>query len=122
MTGQLLALRTGHVGSVLSVAFAPDRQTLASGGDDKTVRLWYPTTGVQLGPPLRGHTDAVSSVAFAPDERTLASGSADQTVRLWDLDPNSWVQQACASAKRTLTRDEWVLYMGPNAPFEPACA
>jgi WD40 repeat protein len=122
MTGQLLALRTGHVRSVLSVAFAPDSQTLVPGGEDKTVRLWYPTTGVQLGPPLKGHTNAVSSVAFAPDERTLASGSADRTVRLWDLDPNWWVQQACASPKRTLTRDELVLYMGPSVPFEPACA
>ncbi|WP_374581166.1 WD40 repeat domain-containing protein [Frankia sp. CiP3] len=31
---------TGHTGWVTSVAFAPDGNTLASGGTDNTVRLW----------------------------------------------------------------------------------
>ncbi|MCP4382429.1 MAG: hypothetical protein GY798_13610, partial [Hyphomicrobiales bacterium] len=70
--------------SVLSVAFSHDGKFLASGSDDKTVRLWEVSTGEQLR-ELTGHSDYVLSVAFSHDGKFLASGSYDNTVRLWDV-------------------------------------
>ena len=81
-TGTEVALLTGHTGSVASVSFSPDGQTLASASADSTVRLWAVATGQQLH-TLTGHTDWVNSVSYSPDGQTLASASADSTVRLW---------------------------------------
>jgi serine/threonine protein kinase len=76
---------TGHTNSVYAVAFSPDGKTLASGSNDRTVKLWDIETS-ELRGTLGGHTDGVYSVAFSPDGRSLASGSNDTTVNLWDVE------------------------------------
>ncbi|MEW1912362.1 hypothetical protein AB0442_28650, partial [Kitasatospora sp. NPDC085895] len=77
-----------HISASCIAAFTgPDgRPLLATGGDDRTVRVWDPLTGVQVGEPL-GHDGAVHAVvAFdGPDNRPLlATGSDDHTARVWD--------------------------------------
>ena len=74
----------GHTANVNSVSFSPDGQTLASGSNDDTVRLWDVSTGKPLQ-TLSGHTANINSVSFSPDSRVLASGSSDNTIRLWDV-------------------------------------
>jgi WD40 repeat protein len=74
--------------TVLVQLTLPDgRVLLASGGIDRTVRLWDPLSGLPVGEPLTGHPRAVS--AMTPVVQTggrvlLATGGSDGTVRIWD--------------------------------------
>jgi WD40 repeat protein/energy-coupling factor transporter ATP-binding protein EcfA2 len=75
----------GHDGSVYSVSFSSDGKTLATGSEDKTIKLWNVETGQEIR-TLTGHNDHVSSVSFSPDGKTLATGSWDKTIKLWNVE------------------------------------
>lgn len=74
----------GHADTVWSVAFSANGQTLASGSEDRTIKLWNLKTG-QVNRTLTGHTASVRSVSLSPDGQTLASGSGDNTIKLWSV-------------------------------------
>ncbi|MEH1884926.1 WD40 repeat domain-containing protein, partial [Nostoc sp.] len=84
--------------SVSSVSFSPDGKTLASGSDDKTIKLWNLETGKEIR-TLTGHSKSVSSVSFSPDGKTLASGSADKTIKLWNLETGKEIRTLTGHSK-----------------------
>jgi len=76
------ALSSLHAGCVWSVAFSPDGQTIASAGQDGTVKLWDGKNGAKRA-TLMAHQDPVNAVVFSPDGKMLASGGFAATVKLW---------------------------------------
>jgi WD40 repeat protein/Flp pilus assembly protein TadD/tRNA A-37 threonylcarbamoyl transferase component Bud32 len=72
-----------HGMKVWKVMFSPDGETLATAGDDGTVRRWSAASGKKIGRLLR-HRGEVRALAFSPDGKTLLSGSTDGTGQLWD--------------------------------------
>ena len=63
----------GHTGTINSIAISPNGDILASGSEDKTMRLWRIEDG-KLIATLK-HEEKVPSVAFTPDGNTIASCS-----------------------------------------------
>jgi WD40 repeat protein len=105
-TGETVFTLPGHMDRVISVAFSPDDQRLASASLDRTIKLWDMTTG-QEALTLRGHSDLVGRILFSPDGQRLASASADGTVRVWDANP---LEENPDSRARTLRGHAGIVY------------
>jgi tetratricopeptide (TPR) repeat protein len=86
---------------VFSVSFSPDGKFLASGSDDRTVKVWKVGSWQEVA-TLRGHEDSVWSVTFSPDGKFLASGSRDTTVKVWKV--GSWREVATLSGHEGFVR------------------
>ena len=69
---------------VYSIAFSPNGRWLASGLDDKTIRIWDVESGLPVR-DLSADRRSVIYVAFSPDGHSLASGGDDKTINIWDL-------------------------------------
>ncbi|MBH8572124.1 serine/threonine protein kinase [Nostocaceae cyanobacterium CENA369] len=70
--------------SVNTLSISPDSNILASGSDDKIIRLWD-LNRRKLFANLSGHSQAITSVAFNPNGEILATASDDKTIKLWEL-------------------------------------
>ncbi|MGF1604249.1 MAG: NB-ARC domain-containing protein [Thermosynechococcaceae cyanobacterium] len=82
---------TEITGNVLSAAFSPEGNALATCDNAYTIRLWDVKTG-KLLTLYQGHTHWIRSVAFSPDGELLASGGSDGTVRLWQRSTGQCLQ------------------------------
>lgn len=80
-TGAILG-RVKQPTKVIAAAFGPAERVVATGGVDRTARLWDPRTW-ELIRVLRGHVGQVPAVSFDRTGALVATGSTDQTARLW---------------------------------------
>jgi WD40 repeat protein len=71
-------------GQVRGIAWSSDDTKIATGGDDRMVRLWNASSG-QFLRALAGHSEAVISASFSPDGKRLVTSSLDDEARVWDL-------------------------------------
>ena len=74
-----------HAGAVTAVAVAPGANRLATGGADRTVRLWtLPRLGAEEA-TLVGHVAPLSALTFADRGRLLVSADTGGVIRVWDV-------------------------------------
>ncbi|KAF2457078.1 WD40-repeat-containing domain protein [Lineolata rhizophorae] len=77
---------------IRSVCFSPDGRYLATGAEDKIIRVWDISMG-SIKTSFTGHEQDIYSLDFARNGRLIASGSGDRTVRLWDVDTSQQIMQ-----------------------------
>lgn len=86
-SGQWQRSISAHHSPVLSLAFSGDGRRLASGSQNKTIKLWDLDNAAEE--PLymieNAHLSQVLSLAISNPHQILVSGGADRTIKLWDL-------------------------------------
>jgi WD40 repeat protein len=73
-----------HESQVLSVAFGPRKELLATGNANWTAQTW----DLRRGRPVyrfRGHFGRVVGVAVSPQGQFVGTASSDGTARIWDI-------------------------------------
>jgi len=80
-----LTLRGHGDGSVFSVAWSPDGQSILTGSDDMTAKVWDAQTGQELL-TLQGHAHVINTLAWSPDGQRIVTGSADEIAKVWDAE------------------------------------
>jgi len=91
MHGEMIPnlLLEGHEFTVWSLAIMRDGQTIVSGGQDATIRLWDMASGKELH-KFVGHNGPVYGLVLLPDDNTLVSiADKDLAVKIWDIEMKS---------------------------------
>ena len=109
ITGIQTTTLSGHNAQVGSLAFSPDGMLLASGSNDRTIKLWDVQTGVVVK-TFQYHTNCIWSVSISADCTMIASGSDDNTIRLWIIQTGG--------CHRVIHQRDWVKHVR-FSPIDP---
>lgn len=83
-TGKLRVSWQRHSGAVTAVAVLPAGNTVVSGSNDGTLRLWDITSGKCLG-TIKGLAPGAYAVAVSPDGKRASAGCKDGVIREFSL-------------------------------------
>ena len=117
-SGQLIASLNGHTKYATSAAFSPDGKTLATGSEDRQIKLWdVGTKQKRLTIKVKGHKDSLRTVAFSPDGNRLVSEGIDDRARVWDVKTGARLLEIESRAAAKFSPDGKLIAAGSSNHF-----
>ena len=103
---------------------------MATGSNDRTVRIW--NIKKLNDPPivLSDHKDWVWAVTFTPDNQQLMVGlqhrtpgvrETDESIHAWPTNPERMAGLLCGYTDRNMTDEEWSTFVGDDLDYEKTC-
>jgi len=83
ITGEEIKILEGHKEDIRTLCFHPAKRFLASGADDKTVRIWDLQKGETVS--QLNLSDSVYDNRFSPDGHWLAVSTVDGKIWIWKI-------------------------------------
>ena len=68
---------------IRTVCFSPDGKFLATGAEDRNIRIWD-ITSQTIAKTFQGHAQDIYSLDWSRDGNEVVSGSGDRTVKVWN--------------------------------------
>lgn len=101
----LVQLRCHEDSVITCLQYNPKTNTIVSGSDDQTLRVWSSETGRCIN-TLEGHTGGVWSSQLSPDDIVI-SGSTDRMLKVWEAHTGKLIHtlQGHTSTVRCLALD-----------------
>ncbi len=78
----------GSTSPLTALACSQDEQTLATGFESGTIRIWH-LDNAQATFKLQKHTQKITALAFSPTQNILVSSSEDKSTILWQINADS---------------------------------
>jgi glucose repression regulatory protein TUP1 len=105
---------------IRTVCFSPNGKFLATGAEDRIIRIWdVNTKTIKLA--LKGHEQDIYSLDWSKDGKILVSGSGDKKVKVWDVIAGECLKTLSNEAdERTVGKDASVTSVAIS-PLNPRC-
>jgi len=120
-SGNVVGTLAGHERDVRALAFTHDSRLLATGGGDRSLRLWNVATRQQVGTlqepnALAAPKSAFLAVTYSPDGTSVAAAAEDGQVSIYRLAPpgpvRSWPAHTDAASAIAFSPDGQTLVSG----------
>jgi WD40 repeat protein len=111
----------GHKAGVSAVEFSPDGKLVASAGLDRKLQMWVVDREEDLPIVMDNNNGNIWNIGFAKGSDYLLATCNDGEIRVWPTKPKMLADLICPNLIRSMTAEEWGIYVGSNITQEKTC-